>query len=62
MPDREAVNLSQLGQHDKRRVWTHLQRSQPALAELLCDPALRELAEAFDADVMLDRGALDGLD
>lgn len=63
MPAVEDVNLSRLAPERKRAVWQHLQGTAPAYARLLAEDAnLHALRAAFDADVMLPREALDGLD
>jgi hypothetical protein len=56
------VNLSALNASEKRKVWAHLQSEQPELAELLQDPQLAALRDAFDGEICIDREALNGLD
>lgn len=57
-PDR-YLNLSRMQPEEKRATWQEIKRRNPALAELLRDPILNSLREAFDADVLIDPETLD---
>jgi hypothetical protein len=57
-PDR-GLNLSQMPDCEKRATWAQIKTRNPALAQLLKDPDLQALRDAFGADVMIDPEALD---
>lgn len=54
------VNLSRLSPAAKASAWAAIQRNNPALAELLQDPAFRALQQAFDGEVTVDQHELEG--
>lgn len=60
------LNLTALALDHKRLVWGRIQAQAPALAAVLADPGLRELAAAFDAELFVFLpdvpGGVDGLD
>lgn len=52
------VMLSGLSERHKREAWSAISRTNPALAQLLKDPALKELMQHFDADLFVDAAAV----
>lgn len=53
------VDLATLPAPQRRRVWEHLQRHRPALAELLRSPAVQEIRARFQAAVHAPRELID---
>lgn len=53
------LNLSRLEPEQKRAKWAEIQRQQPALAQLLGDPNLQALRQAFGADIYIEEESND---
>ena len=51
---RRMLNITGLDDIEKRLVWECLKRRKPALAELLKDPALHQLREAFNGKIYIE--------
>lgn len=55
---RKMVNLSTLPADRKRAAWEKIQRSNPALAQLLQSDEVAQICKTFNAQVMVDKGVL----
>lgn len=50
----KLVRLTELPQSLKHKAWAEIKTNCPPLAELLKDPALKEIVEYFQADIYID--------
>ena len=53
-----CIFVTRLSPVKKRELWERIKKNKPALAELLADPFVKELQEAFNAEIVIEENQL----